>query len=93
MAAAETGCTSGTLASRVTPAYIFLGFRKVSEFLNFGIYFLFKNNFRKFLKSYLSHEKSQKLDKILRKFLEVDMNMMDQNMEFGAHEKVIGMFQ
>ena len=45
------------------------------------------------MKSYLSHEKSQKLGKILRKFPEVDMNMMDQNMEFGAHEKVIGMFQ
>ena len=54
---------------------------------------MFKNNSRKFLKSYSSHEKSQKLDKILRKFLEVDMNMMDQNMEFGAHEKVIGRFQ
>jgi len=78
---------------RNTGIYIVLGFGKVSEFLNFGIYFLFKNNSRKFLKSYLSHEKSQKLKKILRKFPEVDMNMMDQNMEFGAHEKVIGRFQ
>jgi len=78
---------------RNTGIYIVLGFGKVSEFLNFGIYFLFKNNSRKFLKSYLSHQKSQKLDKILRKFLEVDMNMMDQNMEFGAHEKVIERFQ
>jgi len=76
-----------------TGIYIVLGFGKVSEFLNFGIYFLFKNNSRKFLKSYLSHQKSQKLEKILRKFPEVDMNMMDQNMEFGAHEKVIGRFQ
>jgi len=74
---------------RNTGIYIVLGFGKVLEFLNFKIYFLFKNNSRKFLKSYLSHEKSQKLVKILRKFLEVDMNMMDQNMEFGAHEKVI----
>ena len=73
--------------------YIVLGFGKVSEFLNFGIYFLFKNNSRKFLKSYLSHEKSQKLEKILRKFPEVDMNMMEPNVEFGAHEKVIGRFQ
>ena len=73
--------------------YIVLGFEKVSEFLNFRIYFLFKNKSRKFLKSYLSHEKSQKLVKILRKFLEVNMNMMDQNMEFGAHEKIIGRFQ
>jgi len=78
---------------RNTGIYIVLGFGKVSEFLNFEIYFVFKNNSRKFLKSYLSHEKSQKLNKILRKFLEVGMNMMDQNMEFGAHEKVIGMFQ
>ena len=78
---------------RNTSIYIVLGFGKVSEFLNFGIYFLFKNNSKKFLKSYLSHEKSQKLEKILRKFLEVDMNMMDQNMEFGAHEKVIERFQ
>ena len=74
---------------RNTTVYIVLGFRRVSEFLNFGIYFLFKNNSRKFLKSYLSHQKSQKLDKILRKFLEVDMNMMDQNMDCGAHEKVV----
>ena len=73
--------------------YIVVGFGNVSEFLNFGIYFLLKNNFRKFLKSYLSHEKSQKIEKILRKFPEVNMNMMDQNMEFGAHEKVIGRFQ
>ena len=78
---------------RNTGIYIVLGFGKVSEFLNFGIYFQFKNNSRKFLKSYLRHEKSQKLEKILRKFPEVDMNMMDQNMEFGAHEKVIGRFQ
>ena len=73
--------------------YIVLLFGKVSKFLNFGIYFLFKNNSRKFLKSYLSHEKSQKLEKILRNFPKVDMNMMDENMEFGAHEKVIGRFQ
>jgi len=38
---------------RNTSIYIVLGFGKVSEFLNFGIYFLS----RKFLKSYLSHEK------------------------------------
>ena len=69
---------------RNTGTYIVLGFGKVSEFLNFGIYFL---------KSYLSHEKSQKIEKILRKFPEVNMNMMDQNMEFGAHEKVIERFQ
>ena len=74
---------------RNTGIYIVLGFGKVSEFLNFGIYFLFKNNSKKFLKSYLSREKSLKLEKILRKFPEVDMNMMDQNMEFGAHEKIV----
>ena len=78
---------------RNTGIYIVLGFGKVLELLNFAIYSLFKNNSRKFLKSYLSHEKSQKLEKIPRKFLEVDMNVMDQNMEFGAHEKVIGRFQ
>jgi len=78
---------------RNSDIYIILGFGKFSEFLNFGIYFLFKNNSRKFLKSYLSHEKSQKLEKFLRNFFGVDMNMMGQNMEFGAHEKVIGMFQ
>ena len=63
------------------------------EFLNFGIYFLFKNNFTKFLKPYLSHEKSQKLEKILRKFPKVDMNMMDQNEEFGTHENIIEMIK
>ena len=52
---------------RNTGIYIVLGFGKVSEFLNFGIYFLFKNNSRKFLKSYLSHEKSQKLEKNSKK--------------------------
>ena len=78
---------------RNTGIYIVLGFGKVLEFLNFKIYFLFKNNSRKFLKSYLSHEKSQKLEKFLRNFFGVDMNMMGQNMEFGAHEMVIGRFQ
>jgi hypothetical protein len=41
------------------------------------------------LKSYLSHEKSQELEKILRKFPEVDMNMMDQKKVFGVHEMMI----
>jgi hypothetical protein len=43
--------------------YIVVWFGNFSKFLNFGIYFLFKNNSRKILKSYLSHEKSQKLEK------------------------------
>jgi hypothetical protein len=43
--------------------YIVVGFGNFSEILNFRIYFLFKNNSRKILKSYLSHEKSQKLEK------------------------------
>jgi hypothetical protein len=38
--------------------YIVVGFGNVSEFLNFEIYFLFKNNSRKFMKSYLNHKKS-----------------------------------
>ena len=51
--------------------------------------FLYKNNSRKFLKSYLSHEKQQKLEKILGELLEVGMNMIDQKKEFGTHEKII----
>jgi hypothetical protein len=91
VAAIEKGCTFGKLASRGTLVCIYMwGLEFFSKFLNFKIYFLFKNNFRKFLKSYLSHEKSQKLEKILRNFLEVDMNMVDQNKVFGVHAKIIG---
>jgi hypothetical protein len=53
--------------------YLYIGFGNVSKIINFGIYFLFKNNSRKYLKSYLSHEKSQKIP---RKFLVADMNLM-----------------
>ena len=63
------------------------------KFLNFGIYFLFKNNSRKFLKSYLRHENHRNLEKILIKFLKVDMNMMDQKKEFGTHENIIEMIE
>jgi hypothetical protein len=68
-----------------------LGFENLLEFLDFRIDFLFKNNFRKILKSYLSHEKSQKLEKILRKFPKVYMNVMDQKKEFETHGKIIEM--
>jgi hypothetical protein len=71
--------------------YIVVGFGNVLEFLNFEIYFLYKNNSRKFMKSYLNHEKSQKLEKILKRFPKVDMNMMDQKKEFGTQENIIEM--
>jgi hypothetical protein len=61
------------------------------NFLISGFISCFKNNFRKILKSYLSHEKSQKLEKILRKFPKVYMNVMDQNKEFETHGKIIEM--
>jgi len=50
--------------------------------------FLYKNNSRKFLKSYLSHEKQQKLEKIMGKLLEVGMNMIDQKEELVSHKRM-----
>jgi hypothetical protein len=91
LAVANFGVQSGTLqvAARKkvvllksaremnTGIYIGVGFRKFSEFLNFRIYFLFfLKNSRKILKSYLSHKKSRKLEKILRNFSKVYMNVM-----------------